>query len=346
MYQHILVPVDDSELAVSLVAQAVAFARTQSARITFLHVRADLAATSDGAVMLALAPAAFDAQATGNALGVLARAEAEARLAGVMFDACVRTSDRPYEAILDVAETGGCDLIFMASHGRRGVRGLLLGSQTSKVLAHTRLPVLVATVEANVECPQMQAAVAIIKGEHRSIAAVMHGLKHAIGLAQQGGKLVEPALLRGAVRYFRDFTAALHHPKEDLYLFERLRERTPTSHGMLAALEQQHHEEGRHVEALMLAADAYLADPDAASLSALAQATDAYAEHLWDHMSREEKLLLPACQAHFDRDDWRAIVQAFEANGDPRFDRERVQGFERLFVSLVAFESPGHRRTF
>lgn len=338
MYQHILVPIDDSELAVSLAAQAVAFARSQAARISFLHVRADLAATGDGAVMLALAPDTFDTQAVGNALGVLARAEAEARIAGVAFESCVRTSDRPYEAILDAAQARGCDLIFMASHGRRGVRGLLLGSQTSKVLAHTRLPVLVATAEANVDCPQMQAAIAVIKGEHRSIAAVIHGLRHAIGLAQANGTPIEPALLRGAVRYFRDFTAALHHPKEELYLFERLRERSTASHELLATLGQQHHQEAGYIDRLQGAADAYLQDTTPACLTAFSRATDAYAAHLWDHMTQEEKVLLPACQACFDRDDWRTVAQAFAENGDPRFDKERVQGLERLFVSLVGFE--------
>lgn len=338
MYQHILVPVDDSELAISLASQAVGFAKSLGAKVTFFHARPDFAATSDGAVMHALSPAEFEAQAAGNARAVLARAEAEARMAGVSFDSYTRTSDRPYEAILDGAEECGCDLIFMASHGRRGVRGLLLGSQTSKVLAHTRLPVLVASVEANASCPHMEAAISIIKGEHRSIAAVMHGLKHAIGLAQGGGAPIEAALLRGAVQYFRRFTATLHHPKEDVYLFERLRARSRDAAALLAELGHEHEGEERYITGLGDAAEGYLEAPGDGRLAELARAADAYARHLWEHMSREEKLLLPACQTHFETTDWIAVAHAFESNEDPRFDRERVEGFDRLFLRLVSLE--------
>ncbi len=162
MYQHILVPVDDSELAIITVGKAVSFARTLGARITFFHARSDFAATSDGAVIHALSPTEFVEQAAGNARAVLARAESEARLAGVPFESVGRTSDRPYEAILDIATEQGCDLIFMASHGRRGLKGLLLGSQTQKVLAHTTIPVLVSSVESNALTPDMDLALAVI----------------------------------------------------------------------------------------------------------------------------------------------------------------------------------------
>lgn len=336
MYQHILVPVDDSELAISLAAQAVAFAKRLGARITFFHARPDFAATSDGAVMHALSPAEFEQQAAGNACAVLARVEVEARMSGIAFDSLVRTSDRPYEAIVDVAAERACDLIFMASHGHRGVRGLLLGSQTAKVLAHARLPVLVATVESNAACPEMNAAIAAIKGEHRSIAAVMHALKHAIGEARGSGRAVEPALLRGVALYFRRFTAALHHPKEDSYLFERLRARSAEARALLDKLQQQHDEEAGYIDALDAAVDAYLHTPDGSRLAELARVADRYAERLWEHMSLEEKFVLPACQTQFEQADWAAIAHAFEANGDPRFDADRVHGFDRLFLKLVS----------
>ena len=63
--------------------------------------------------------------------------------AGVACASTTSTSDVPYEAIIDAAEKSGCDLIFMASHGRRGISGLLLGSETNKVLTHSKIPVLV-----------------------------------------------------------------------------------------------------------------------------------------------------------------------------------------------------------
>ena len=66
-----------------------------------------------------------------------------ARTAGVAYDALAVTSDRPHEAILGAAEAQGCDLIFMASHGHRGLTGLIVGSVTQKVLSHSTIPVLV-----------------------------------------------------------------------------------------------------------------------------------------------------------------------------------------------------------
>lgn len=339
MYEHILVPVDDSDLAISLVAQAVTFAGKVGARVSFLHVRADYAATGEGALMHALEPADFERKAAGSALAVLARAEAEARLAGVGFDAVVRTSDRPYEVIVDTALEQGCDLIFMASHGRKGLRTLLVGSQTSKVLAHTTLPVLVASVEANAPSPEMQAAVAVIKGEHRSLAAVVHALRHAVDLARTQGSPVEPALLRGAVHYLKTFSLALHHPKEDAYLFERLSSRSSSMQEVLTTLQAQHVEEEAFIGGLEQAVEHYVALSDPEALAGLSTAIERYAERLWEHMSLEEKFILPACQAHLDDQDWHRIAQAFEANGDPRFDRDKAEGYERLFLRLVSMGS-------
>jgi nucleotide-binding universal stress UspA family protein len=73
-------------------------------------------------------------------LGVIKKAAEEA---GVRCDTDYVTSNHPYEMIIQAAEKKGCDLIMMASHGRRGVQGLLIGSETQKVLTHTRVPVLV-----------------------------------------------------------------------------------------------------------------------------------------------------------------------------------------------------------
>ena len=337
MYQRILVAIDDSDLAVDVAAKAVAFAKSLDAHVVFFHARSDFAATSDGAVLHALSPAEFDERAPGHALAVVARAEAEARMAGVSFESLVRTSDRPYEAILDAAQMQACDLIFMASHGRKGLRGLLMGSQTEKVLAHATLPVLVSSVETNATHREMETALDVIRGEHRSIAAVIHGLKQAVVEARGAEFPVEPRFLRGATDYLRRFTATLHHPKEDAHLFARLRARSAEANAVLDVLEGQHAEEAALITALSEAAEAYIAQPDAAHLDALSAAADRYAERQWEHMSLEEKLVLPVCQRHLEQDDWVAIARAFASNEDPRFDADRKQGFDRLFLRLVSF---------
>ncbi len=85
----------------------------------------------------------------GEARAILAKAEVVARVAGVPYESAVMTSDRPHEAILHAAESRGCDLIFIASHGRRGIKGLMLGSQTQKLLQHATIPVLVSAIQSN-----------------------------------------------------------------------------------------------------------------------------------------------------------------------------------------------------
>ena len=74
---------------------------------------------------------------------VLAQAAQAAQAAGVACDTASAISDHPFEAIVKVAVEKGCDLIVMASHGRKGLRGFLLGSETQKVLTHSTIPVLV-----------------------------------------------------------------------------------------------------------------------------------------------------------------------------------------------------------
>ncbi len=104
------------------------------------------------------------------------------------------TSDRPYEAILGAAEARGCDLIFIASHGRRGIKGLMLGSETQKLLQHTTIPVLVSAVESNLPAAEIRAPLAVIRDEHRSLAAVIHGLEYVVRQARDGrGGAVVPA---------------------------------------------------------------------------------------------------------------------------------------------------------
>lgn len=143
MYRHLLVPLDGSALSIGLVTQAVDFARSLGARITFFSARGDLGASGDGALLRSLEPRDFAEAAAGEASAILAKAVAAAGAFAIPCAAVARTGPRPYELILDVAAEQGCDLIFMASHGRRGLSGLLLGSETQKVLTHSKIPVLV-----------------------------------------------------------------------------------------------------------------------------------------------------------------------------------------------------------
>lgn len=144
MYHHILVPLDGSELAGALLAQAVEFARALGARITFFTMVEDYGATQEGALMRTLSPETFENEMKRQASAILSKATEAAQTAGLTCDAVVRVGSEAYVQIIEVAREKGCDLIYMASHGHRGLKALMLGSQTQKVLTHSPLPVFVA----------------------------------------------------------------------------------------------------------------------------------------------------------------------------------------------------------
>ncbi|MCX8087123.1 MAG: universal stress protein [Rhodocyclaceae bacterium] len=145
MFKHILVPTDGSPLSTTAVARAVEFAREIGARLTFFYAKPEypVAFYGEGALIDPTTPEKFAEMTEEQARQILAECERLAQEAGVPSASLSVTSDIPYEAIIEAAHQAGCDLIFMASHGRRGLSGLLLGSETQKVLTHTKIPVLV-----------------------------------------------------------------------------------------------------------------------------------------------------------------------------------------------------------
>ena len=145
MFKHLLVPTDGSQLSSDTATRAIAFARETSAKITFFFAKPDypVAFYGEGALIDPTTPDKFAEMADQQAKEILAGHEAAARAAGVVTASVSAVSDVPYEAIIAAAEQAGADLIFMASHGRRGISGLLLGSETQKVLTHSKIPVLV-----------------------------------------------------------------------------------------------------------------------------------------------------------------------------------------------------------
>lgn len=145
MYEHILVATDGSEASERMLAPAAALARALGARITGVYVySANLPIFSgemawvDERLQERWRQAAM---ADGNRC--LDRVEQAAREAGVAFERALVAADQVWQGIVDTARSQGCDLIAMAAHGRRGAAAVLLGSETSRVLVHSRVPVLV-----------------------------------------------------------------------------------------------------------------------------------------------------------------------------------------------------------
>ncbi len=145
MFKHILVPTDGSELSRATAERAVVFAKEAGARVTVFYAKPEypIAYFGEGALIDPTTPEKFAEMAEQQAAEYLGEVQRACQAAGVDCTVTAATSDIPYEAIIAAAEQSGCDLIFMASHGRRGISGLLLGSETNKVLTHSKVPVLV-----------------------------------------------------------------------------------------------------------------------------------------------------------------------------------------------------------
>lgn len=145
MFKHIFVPTDGSRLSMETVKRAIDFAREAGARVTFFYAKPEypVAFYGEGALIDPTTPEKFAEMAEQQSKEILGACEQLANAVGVPSANLAVTSDIPYEAIIEGARTVDCDLIFMASHGRRGISGLLLGSETQKVLTHSKIPVLV-----------------------------------------------------------------------------------------------------------------------------------------------------------------------------------------------------------
>ncbi len=145
MFKHLLIPIDGSELSLMAVRKGAEFASETKATITLLFVKPEYPVSyyGDGAMIDPTTPDEFGKLTKTIADRNLKAAADICTAAGVSFTVHTETSDVPYEIIVETAEQKQCDLIFMASHGRRGITGLLLGSETQKVLTHSKTPVLV-----------------------------------------------------------------------------------------------------------------------------------------------------------------------------------------------------------
>jgi nucleotide-binding universal stress UspA family protein len=145
MYSNLLIPTDGSKLSDKAVAQALALAQALKGKVTFFHASPDYPTPvyAEGVSVEMVSRREYMKRAKEDAMKVLDRAAAKAKSAGVECTTVHAIASAPWEAILATAKKSKCDAIVMASHGRRGLASLLLGSETTKVLTHSKIPVLV-----------------------------------------------------------------------------------------------------------------------------------------------------------------------------------------------------------
>jgi nucleotide-binding universal stress UspA family protein len=144
MYTNILIATDGSELAGNAVQHGIALAMRIVAKVTVLTVSAPFHVfTTDLEMVLEDTAAQYQAGMQQRAEKILGAVAHLAQAAGVACETVHVEHEHPYQAIIDTAASRGCDLIVMASHGRRGISAIVLGSETVKVLTHSKIPILV-----------------------------------------------------------------------------------------------------------------------------------------------------------------------------------------------------------
>ena len=179
----------------------------------------------------------------------------------------------------------------------------------------------------------MKESIGILKSEHRSISAVLLGLKHLAEMAQDARVKPEFQVFRSMLRYIDEYPERLHHPKEDEHLFARLVKRHPAAGRLVDELKAEHVQGARLVRELERKL-VFFEEGWPEGAAEFLGAVDAYADFHWKHMRREETEVLPLAEKHLSADDWRAIDRAFQANEDPIAQIEE-RDFQRLFSRIA-----------
>jgi len=182
-------------------------------------------------------------------------------------------------------------------------------------------------------------AVRIIRDEHRTLAAVLHGMLHIVREIADRDTAADFRVLDAMVYYIDTFPERLHHPKEDRYLFRILRRRCPDAGPVLDRLETEHRAGNEKIRALEQALARFHAGGKT-EFSNFRAAVESYARFHWDHMQTEEREVLPLAEKHFTTEDWAEIDAAFEGHSDPLLGAGSEEKYDALFGRIVALAPP------
>ncbi len=194
----------------------------------------------------------------------------------------------------------------------------------------------------------MVQAIAIIQNEHRGLAAVLSCLSSVVRDIEDRSLEPDFELFHAIVDYIESFLDRFHHPKEDDFLFDRLRRRHPEAADLLEELEDEHRCGEVLTGELKAALEAYENEGEAA-FQPFREAVETYHAFERSHMGKEERDVLPLARRYLAAEDWREIDEAFTANDDPLFGDSPTDRYRKLF-SAIASRAPapyglGQRRT-
>ena len=182
-------------------------------------------------------------------------------------------------------------------------------------------------------------AIRIIQDEHRSLAAVLHGMLYLVHQIRDRGTKPDFDLFGAMIYYIDAFPERFHHPKEDQYLFRLLRIRHPGAAALLDRLKTEHRVGAEKIRTLEQALARY-EQGGASEFTNFLTAVEGYAEFHWDHMRAEEKEILPLAEQHLSAGDWEAIDAAFLGHTDPMLGVNVGAQFDALFSRIVNLAPP------
>ena len=177
-------------------------------------------------------------------------------------------------------------------------------------------------------------AINIIRAEHRALGAVINNIKAMLQEVQTQRMSMDFRLFWAMVYYIAAFPDRLHHPKEDDWLFARLKQRTALADELINTLQNQHQAEPAALAGIRRDLGNFEAGVPG-SLEALQATVANYADFTWTHLRTEENELLPLAEAHLLASDWDAIAQAFAQNADPLTGSTESDVFDALFHDIV-----------
>jgi len=182
-------------------------------------------------------------------------------------------------------------------------------------------------------------AIRIIHDEHRSLAAVLHGMLYLVRYTRLRASAPRFDVLGAMVYYIDAFPERFHHPKEDAYLFKFLRMRNPEAGPLVTRLESEHRAGAEKIRLLEQALERY-EHGGAHEFPAFAEAVQSYAAFHWDHMRTEDDKLLPLARLHLTTADWAEIDSAFLGHTDPLFGPAAGNEYDALFRRIVNLAPP------
>jgi hemerythrin-like domain-containing protein len=182
-------------------------------------------------------------------------------------------------------------------------------------------------------------AIGILQAEHRSLAAVMHGMLYLVRDVRLRGEAPRFDVLIAMVDYIKGFPERFHHPKEEAYLFRPLARRWPDAAPLIDKLQGEHHLSATKIRTLEQALERYR-QGGAAEFRAFAEAAADYATLQWKHIRTEEDQLIPLARAYLTAGDWKEVDAAFTGHSDPLFGVESEHEYENLFRRIVNLAPP------